>query len=194
MPPGDYKEATMPRPLHDDAVRLIKQYRHAGYSVTNIAKALKVSRSCVSDVVNGRTHVGIRDDPNLPPLRTVSLDSTPVRADGQTEAEVADQAQAQAAREAYARIMAQAAPIEGEYREIPETTAEPIEAEYRELDTPDADLDALQDAQETVDQAEPLAPRAKPKARRRGRSGPERGVIAPSAERLIQGLRQAQSR
>ena len=176
----------MPRPLHDDAVRLIKQYRHAGYSVTNIAKALKVSRSCVSDVVNGRTHVGIRDDPNLPPLRTVSLDSTPVRADGQTEAEVADQAQA--AREAYARIMAQAAPIEGEYREIPE----PIEAEYRELDTPDADLDALQakqDAQETVDKTEPLAPRAKPKARRRGRR-----VSAPSAERLIQGLRQAQSR
>ena len=186
----------MPRPLHDDAVRLIKQYRHAGYSVTNIAKALKVSRSCVSDVVNGRTHVGIRDDPNLPPLRTVSLDSTPVRADGQTEAEVADQAQA--AREAYARIMAQAAPIEGEYREIPETTAEPIEAEYRELDTPDADLDALQakqDAQETVDQAEPLAPLAKPKARRRGRSGAMgRGVSAPSAERLIQGLRQAQIR
>ena len=79
----------MPRPLHEDAVRLIKKYRRAGYSVTNIAKALKVSRSCVSDVVNGRTHMGITDDPNLPPLRKVSLDRTPIRADGRTEAEAA---------------------------------------------------------------------------------------------------------
>ena len=79
----------MPRPLLQDAVRLIKRYRRAGYSVTDIARALKVSRSCVRDVVDGRTHTGITDDPNLPPLRKVSLDRTPIRADGRTDAEVA---------------------------------------------------------------------------------------------------------
>ncbi len=62
----------------------------------------------------------------------------------------------------------------------------------------DADLDALQaklDAQETVDQAKPLAPLAKSKARRRWRSGAMGSGVSPaSVERLMQaGRARAQS-
>ena len=46
----------MPRPLAEDVVRLIRAYHREGYRVTSIAKALKVSRKAVSDVVNLKTH------------------------------------------------------------------------------------------------------------------------------------------
>ena len=77
----------MPRPLAEDVVRLIRAYHREGYRVTSIAKALKVSRKAVSDVVNLKTHRQIKN-PNLPPLRRVQIDRTPIRADGRTDAEI----------------------------------------------------------------------------------------------------------
>ena len=78
----------MPRPLHEDTVRLIRRYHRGGYSASSIARALGLSRKCVSNIVNGRTHVGVVDDPNLPPLRKVKLNRTPINPDGLTDAEV----------------------------------------------------------------------------------------------------------
>ena len=77
----------MPRPLAEDVVRLIRAYHGEGYRVTSIAKALKVSRKAVSDVVNLKTHRQIKN-PTLPPLRRVQVDRTPIRADGRTDAEI----------------------------------------------------------------------------------------------------------
>ena len=68
-------------------MRLVKRHHKANYSVTSIAKALGVSRSCVSEIVNGHTHVRVEDNPNLPPLRKVKLDREPIRPDGLTERE-----------------------------------------------------------------------------------------------------------
>ena len=74
-------------------MRLVKRHNKANYSVTSIAKALGVSRSCVSEIVNGHTHVGIEDNPNLPPLRKVKLDREPIRPDGLTERDARRKAQ-----------------------------------------------------------------------------------------------------
>ena len=75
-------------------MKLIKRHHKANYSVTSIAKALGVSRSSVSEIVNGHTHVGIEDNPNLPPFRKIKLDREPIRPDGLTEREARRKAQA----------------------------------------------------------------------------------------------------
>ena len=77
----------MPRPLPEDHVRLIQRYHAAGYRVGSIAKALAIHRNTVSRVVNGKTHVGIKDDPKLPALRRVKLNRTPLNPDGRTDRE-----------------------------------------------------------------------------------------------------------
>ena len=81
----------MARPLTQDAVRLINDYHQGGYSNAEIARALSVHPSTVSNVVNGKTHkpkAGRRRRDDLKPLVTVKVNTNPVAADGTTGPEI----------------------------------------------------------------------------------------------------------
>ena len=147
----------MPRPLAEDVVRLIRAYHGEGYRVTSIAKALKVSRKAVSDVVNLKTHRQIKN-PTLPPLRRVQVDRTPIRADGRTDAEIEADRRESSGRRASPRLIAGAERLRakeaesGRIRALSEPAGDaPAEAPPIEVDAPAAAL------------AEPLEPRPKPK-------------------------------
>ena len=147
----------MPRPLAEDVVRLIRAYHREGYRVTSIAKALKVSRKAVSDVVNLKTHRQIKN-PTLPPLRRVQVDRTPIRADGRTDAEIEAARRKSSGRRASPLLIAAGESLRAleaerdRIRALPEPAgdapaeAPPIEGSFREVDAP---ADAL---------AEPLEP------------------------------------
>ena len=81
----------MARHLTQDAVRIIHDYHQGGYSNAEIARALKIHPSPVSNVVNGKTHKpedGRRRRDDLKPLVQVKVDTAPVAADGTTGAEI----------------------------------------------------------------------------------------------------------
>lgn len=81
----------MARHLTQDAVRIIQDYHQGGYSNVEIARALGVHPSTVSNVVNGKTHkpkAGRRRRDDLKPLVQVKIDTAPVAVDGTTGPEI----------------------------------------------------------------------------------------------------------
>ena len=172
----------MPRPLAEDVVRLIRAYHGEGYRVTSIAKALKVSRKAVSDVVNLKTHRQIKN-PNLPPLRRVQIDRTPIRADGRTDAEInaarpkgrstprlragVERLRAQEAERDRIRALsepagdapAEAPPIEGREVDAPaDALAEPLEPLQQDQGAQVDDVPVVDDAVDESDDAPAEAP------------------------------------
>ena len=175
----------MPRPLAEDVVRLIRAYHGEGYRVTSIAKALKVSRKAVSDVVNLKTHRQIKN-PNLPPLRRVQIDRTPIRADGRTDAEInaalrkssgrraaptliatvellraqeAERDRIRALSEPAGDAPAEAPPIEGREVDAPaDALAEPLEPLQQDQGAQVDDVPVVDDAVDESDDAPAEAP------------------------------------
>ena len=69
----------MPAKLKIDTVRLIKRYGVNGYSVTDLAQRFRVSTSCIKNVLSGKTHANVVDDPSLPLLSEVTPPPEPDR-------------------------------------------------------------------------------------------------------------------
>ena len=65
----------MPRWVHADDVRAIRRYRRHGYTITALAKRFHLSRQCVSDIVNVRTHQNVTDNDAVPPLSSVPVNT-----------------------------------------------------------------------------------------------------------------------
>ena len=69
----------MPAKLKIDTVRLIKRYGADGYTVTDLAQRFSVSTSCIKNVLSGKTHANVVDDPDLPLLSEVTPPPEPDR-------------------------------------------------------------------------------------------------------------------
>ena len=69
----------MPAKLKIDTVRLIKRYGAVGYSPTDLARRFRVSTSCIKNVLSGKTHANVVDDPSLPLLSEVTPPPEPDR-------------------------------------------------------------------------------------------------------------------
>ena len=69
----------MPAKLKIDTVRLIKRYGAVGYSVKDLAQRFRVSTSCVKNVLSGKTHANVVDDPSLPLLAEITPPPEPDR-------------------------------------------------------------------------------------------------------------------
>ena len=177
----------MARHLTLDAVRLINDYHQGGYSNAEIARALSVHPSTVSNVVNGKTHkpkAGRRRRDDLKPLVTVKVNTDPVAADGTTGREIYQLKRS--LRDAIGRLR------DAEARaETAEQRAErSIEAaERREQAETDRRIDAERRVQELTDRLRDAEARLEAEVQRR--SVPE---VRIEAERLGQNVPEPQAR
>ena len=67
----------MPAKLDPDTVRLLRRYHKHGYSVAALCRAFDLSRPCVSNVVNFKTHKNVTQDEDLPPLAEIVTNRQP---------------------------------------------------------------------------------------------------------------------
>ena len=72
----------MPAKLDPDTVRLLRRYYNHGYSIASLCRSFKLSRRCVHDVVNHKTHKNVTQDDALPPLVEIDRDKVVRMPDG----------------------------------------------------------------------------------------------------------------
>lgn len=175
----------MARHLTQDAVRIIHDYHQGGYSNAEIARALKIHPSTVSNVVNGKTHkrkAGRRRRDDLKPLVQVKVNTEPMAADGTTGAEIYQ------LRRSLNNAIGRLGDAEARAEKVEQRAERKVEvAELREQAETDRRMDAERRVQELTDRLREAEARIEAEIERRseaerlGQNVPEPQEDAPQA-------------